>query len=105
MIWERQIRQQSRLRSWQVFLVCTLACTLALFFVTRYVDFSGSFFSAHQLNPASGVRSVAHVDHIQWAAPKVQAVVLPAALLFSREPLPTRPLHDDLYNRPPPSLS
>jgi hypothetical protein len=104
MICKRQFEPRARLQRWQVLLVCFLACTLALFFVTRFVDFSGSSFTFQHLNPTSGVRSVAQVDQIHWIAPKVDAVVLPAAQLLAREPLPSQPLNDDLYNRPPPSV-
>lgn len=101
----RQNEARVSLRSWQGVLLCFLACTLALFFVTRFVDFSGSFFSLHQINPSSGIRSVAHLDHLQWSAPRLGMLVLPAESLLAQDPLPPRPLQDDLYNRPPPSFS
>jgi hypothetical protein len=97
--------KRSHLRRWQIVLLCVLAFTVAFFSVTRFVDFSGSFFTVHHVNPASGVRSVALVDHMRWVAPRVEAVIVPAAQLISREPLPPQPFNEDLYNRPPPVQS
>jgi hypothetical protein len=103
MISQRQFFTQGRVQRWQAALICLLICVLALFFVTRFVDFSASALTAGHLSPSSGARSVAHVDHIEWVPPQVEALVMVATLLVRHDPLPSQPLHDDLYNRPPPS--
>ena|SRR5438067_7913941 len=85
-------------------LVMGLLCLLlAVSLVTRFVDFANAPITWTQPGLTQGKRAAANSDGIRWVPPLIDALPTSGHDFSAEQLVPSRPFHNNLYNRPPPA--